>query len=443
MKQPSLLQSFIRYAGLNILAALGISCYVLADTVFIANGIGSLGLSALNLSLPAYNLINGLGLMLGIGCSSAWSILTAKKNDIKHQANALFSAAILLSLLIGIFFTVIGILFAQKISYLLGADSQTVKLTAAYLRILLMFAPLFMLQNVLVAFVRNAGAPGISMAATASGCLFNVVFDYIFIFPCDLGISGAALATVLSPLVGISICAVYLMKHRNILKILDIRSAFRALKSTFAGSLRFGSTAFITEFSAGIVMAVYNFVILSICGNIGVAAYGIIANLSIVVLAIFTGITQGIQPLCSSAYGKGDSKSIKKLLEYGLILTLLLSAVIYLIAVLAKVPITAAFNSERDPVLKQLTLSGIKIYFIGFFAAGCNIILSAHASARSKTGPAIVITLLRGFALITVLAVLLGKLFGMIGVWLSFPITEILTLAVAMILLQGRKRHSR
>lgn len=437
----SLPLQFLRYAGLNILAALGISCYVLADTFFIANGVGSLGLSALNLAIPMYNLINGLGLMLGIGCCSAWCILTAKKDRAPQQANALFSAAVFHSLLLGILFTIVGLLFSRQIAGLLGADKDTIDLTQSYLKILMSFTPLFLLQNVLVAFVRSCGAPSVSMAATLSGCAFNIVFDYILIYPCSLGMTGAALATVCSPVVGIILCTVYLSRHKGILKLTGFGQTAAALKGAVTDSLRFGSAAFINEFSAGIVMAVYNFVILSITGNIGVAAYGILANLAIVVLAIFTGITQGMQPLCSTAYGKGDTESVQKLRRYGLTLAVLLSFILYAVTVWQKEPIVAAFNGEKDPLLAQLTLSGIAIYFLGFFAAGCNMVLSAHAAACGKPKPAVFITLLRGLLLITVFAVLLGKLFGMTGVWLSFPVTEFLTLGAAVLLLWREEPH--
>ncbi len=441
MSNQSLLSQYIRYTAANIIAALGISCYVLADTLFIANGVGSLGLSALNLSLPIYNLINGLGLMFGIGCSSAFCILNASKRTAK--ANALFTSALLLGLLCGIVFSLTGLLFARPIAVLMGADSETVQMTTDYLHILLSFAPLFMLQNVFVAFVRCAGAPGTAMTATFAGCLFNIIFDYIFIFPCDLGIAGAALATVMSPLVGILISCIFLAKNRDQLRLLGLKAAFCALRDSVSDSLRFGTTAFLTEFTAGIVMAIYNFVILSITGNIGVAAYGIIANLAIVVLAIFTGITQGMQPLCSTAYGKGDGASVKKLLRYGLVTALILSVLIYLAVILFQVPIAGAFGAKEGTLLQQLTLSGIVLYFAGFFAAGCNMILSAHASACARPKPALLITLLRGFLLIALFAFLCGRMWGMTGVWLSFPLTETVTLAAAIVLMRRQRKSER
>ncbi len=438
MKASSLLRRFIRYAGFNIIAALGISCYVLADTVFIANGVGSLGLSALNLALPVYNLINGLGLMLGIGCSSAFCILHATRQDAAQKGNALFTATLLFGLILGVLFHLCGLLFAGEIAALLGANADTLQMATDYLRILLCFSPLFLLQNIMVAFVRAAGAPGLSMTATAAGCLFNIIFDYILIFPCALGISGAALATVMSPLVGILLCGAYLVINKGRLKLSNLRMAALNLKASVSDSLRFGSAAFLTEFTAGIVMAVYNFVILSLCGNVGVAAYGIIANLAIIVLAIFTGITQGMQPLCSTAYGKGDEKASQKLLLYGILTALLFSALIYLAVLIWRVPITAIFGVGQNADLQELTLSGILIYFPGFFAAGCNMILSAHASACGRAKPALLITLLRGFLLIALFAVILGKLFGMTGVWLSFPIAETVTLLAAILLLCKR-----
>ena len=201
MHKQGALREFGHYAAMNILGMIGISCYILADTYFVAQGLGSLGLAALNIAIPAYNLMNGIGLMLGVGAATQYTIARAQ-ND-RRQADSVFTHAAALGLLLGLLFLLGGLCFAKPLAGLLGADAQTLGMTTTYLRMLWCFGPFFVMNNVLLAFTRNDGAPTVAMCGMIAGSLFNIVFDYIFIFPCGLGMFGAALATGFSPFVSI------------------------------------------------------------------------------------------------------------------------------------------------------------------------------------------------------------------------------------------------
>ena len=210
MHKQGALREFGHYAAMNILGMIGISCYILADTYFVAQGLGSLGLAALNIAIPAYNLMNGIGLMLGVGAATQYTIARAQ-ND-QRQADSVFTHAAALGLLLGVLFLFGGLCFAQPIARLLGADAQTLGMTTTYLRMLWCFGPFFVMNNVLLAFTRNDGAPTVAMCGMIAGSLFNIVFDYIFIFPCGLGMFGAALATGFSPFVSILVLLTHLRR---------------------------------------------------------------------------------------------------------------------------------------------------------------------------------------------------------------------------------------
>lgn len=190
---------FRRYAAPGVLGMIGISCYILADTFFVAKGTGSLGLAALNIAIPAYNLMNGLGLMVGVGGATHYSLCRAQGDAV--EADRTFTHTLLLGLCIALLFVLTGTFGVVPLSRLLGANAETLDMTAVYLRLLLCFAPFFVTNNVMIAFVRNDGEPGRAMAGMIAGSLFNIVFDWVFIFPCGLGMFGAALATGASPLV--------------------------------------------------------------------------------------------------------------------------------------------------------------------------------------------------------------------------------------------------
>ena len=171
-------------------------------------------------------------------------------------------------------------------------------------------------------------------------------------------------------------------------------------------------------------------IILGLEGNTGVAAYGVIANISLVVTAVYTGISQGIQPLVSTAHGQDRPGLIRQYLRYALITLLVLSAALYLLLSLFAGPVALIFNSEGDPRLQQIAEEGLRLYFTGALFAGFNIILSMYFTSVERALPAHITSLLRGFLLILPMAFLLAACWGMTGVWLAFPLTEAVTAAL-------------
>ena len=201
---------FIKYVSLNVLGMIGLSCYILADTFFIARGIGSDGLTALNIAIPIFNFVNGIGLMLGMGSATKYAILKAQNKN--NEANIIFTNSLIYILIISVLFIAVSIFFTSHIAYILGARDNIHTMTNIYIKMILLFSPMFMLNNVLLGFVRNDNHPRLAMIAMLMGSLFNIVFDYIFIFLFNMGIFGAVLATVFSPIVSILILSILFIK---------------------------------------------------------------------------------------------------------------------------------------------------------------------------------------------------------------------------------------
>lgn len=194
-----------------------------------------------------------------------------------------------------------------------------------------------------------------------------------------------------------------------------------------AAELSLGFPSLIAQLSSGIVMIVFNSIILGMNGNTGVAAYGIIANISLVVTAIYTGIAQGVQPLFSRFYGTGDRNSIRKVRRYAMGTMLVLSGILYGSIFLFARPIVAAFNSEQNTALGAIAVTGLKLYFISAPFTGYNILLATVFTSTEQALPAHILSILRGFVLILPTAFLLSGLWGMTGVWLTCLATEFLT----------------
>ena len=400
-----MLQKFFKYIFQSMAGMLGISVYILADTYFISVYSGADGLAVLNLILPVYGLIYAIGAMIGIGSATRYAIDRARGKS----ASFYFLSAVTWDILISIPLVLAGIFIPDKILQLLGADAGLTALGKQYLRIILAASPFFM---------------------------SNIVFDYVFMFPAGLGLTGAALATAFCPLVTMIICSThYLGKHNQ------VGFHFRApsLRHLIA-CCQLGVSAFVGEISSAVIAIVFNFLLLGLAGNVGVAAYGVTANLSVVAMCLFNGLAQGTQPLISESYGKGDHTQSRQFLTWGVIACLIVEALILVLTWSMTDPLIQIFNQEQNAELLHYAHSGLRLYFLGFLFAGINILLVAYFSAVAQPKPAIAGSLLRGAVAIIPCAVTLARLFGLNGVWLSFLASEMITFFA--ILLLARLEHT-
>lgn len=425
---------FFKYVSLNVLGMVGISLYILADTFFIAQALGSNGIASLNLSIPAYGVINGIGLMLGLGGASRYSILSAQK-EIK-TAQKVYAQSLIFGVIIGGVFLVFGLFGSGLIARSLGANNETLASTSIYLQTILFFSPFFILNNTLQSFVRNDGDPSLAMSGMMIGSFLNIVLDYIFIFPLDMGMFGAALATCIAPISSIAVLSIHFKRATNQLKFVFQKLNWIVLKDI----CYLGATGFINEIASAVVLFLFNTIIFSLEGNLGLAAYGIVANISFVVLSLFTGVAQGAQPLLSDSYGKRDLSKIKHVLTLSIITALVISATVYLTTLLFKSGIIAAFNSDQSTHVAEMAATGLIVYFIGFFFAGINTISTTYFSATDQPRLALFFSLLRGGVLIIPIVLLFSYLWGMNGVWMSYVAAEAIVVLWIVIKMNPRKR---
>lgn len=372
MKNESIFRDFLKYVFLNILGQTAFSCYTLADTFFVSANLGANGITALNLAFPVFCLINGTGLMIGMGGGTRYSILKSRGDD--EKADEVFTFAICMAACAALIFVFFGTFFSGAIAKMLGADSTVFDMTNTYLKVMLLFAPAFLFNHLLQCFVRNDRNPSLSMAAMIVGSLSNVVLDYIFIFPLRMGIFGAIFATGLAPVISMAVLSSYFIGKKNRFRFVKVLpkadSVFEILSS--------GVPSFVTEVTSGIVMLVFNFIILGLEGNTGVAAFAVITVISLVIAAIYTGLTQGIQPIISLNYGAGNPFNAKIILKYALITVLILSGVIYTIIFFGASQLVSIFNSENNRFLQAMAVTGLKVYFLVCPFIGLNIVIATY-----------------------------------------------------------------
>lgn len=434
MERGTLRREFFHYVSMNVLGMLGLSCYILADTWFVARGLGADGLAALNLAIPVYSFMYGSGLMVGMGGATKYTLLRGAGNQ--KEAESIFTKSVLLAGILALVYMLLGAFGVEKLAALLGAEGAVFPMTAIYLKVILLFAPAFLLNSTLLCFVRNDGGPGLAMTAMVSGSLANIVLDYVFIFPCGMGIFGAVLATGFAPVISMAILSRWFWGRHNTFGL-----KWAGLNPRAAGEIAaLGVSSLIAEVSSGAVMIVFNLLILDLEGSVGVAAYGVVANLSLVLMAIFTGVGQGIQPLVSRCCGAGELERGRVVYRDALLAAEAVALLTYALFALFAGPIAGAFNGEGNPQLQEIATLGLRLYFLALPFAAFNVVSALYHSAADRPNRAFLISVLRGFVLILPLAFLLAWRLGMTGVWLAFPAAECGTALLAW-LIGGREKE--
>ena len=424
------MRKYLRFVSQSVLGMLGLSVYILADTFFIANYIGADGLASLNLALPIYGIINGTGLLIGIGGGVRYTLRHTRGDE---NADSVFTASLLMGAVLSFVYVLCGVFGAEHLARLLGASGTVLQPTTVYLKVCCLFSPFFILNNILTTFTRNDDAPGRAMAAMLTGSFANIVMDWYMVCVLNAGMLGAVLATSMSPIFGVAICLTrkrgyHIGKHHIFEEIPKISAA--------------GFSAFIGEFSSTVVILVFNYLLLSLAGSTGVAAYSIIANVALVATAVLTGAAQGVQPLISIAFAEYDRRTLTKQTRRGVVTAVLLGALFTLSALLFPEQVTAVF-SKGSAELTALAVPGLMLYFLNYLVSGVNLLLIARFAAAERSRDAAVLSLLRGVILVVPCAVVLANIFGLTGLWLAVPTAEVLSLLCGLYLLYREKKSEK
>lgn len=413
---------FINYLLPSVGGMLGISLYVLGDTLIVGRGLGSLGLAALNISIPIMNIFAGLGFLFGVGGATIVSILRGEKKF--EEVNKVFSFSLFLAASVGIILIILGLTFLDEFAVFMGANSdKLLNMSTSYLRPMFMSSLLFVLNSFMIIFLRNDNAPRLVMRAMLISSISNVLLDYLFIIVLNMGMFGAGLATSLSPIISLIIMSSHFIKNNN--KVALARFSFKF--KTFKRIISNGIPSFVIETMAGIVIFIFNIVILRLEGDIGVSACSIIANLSLFSAAVFNGIGQAIQPLISINHGAKKTKRVKSFVTLALYFSAGFGILFYSIGLFFPNALTRIFVSKFAPKLFKLSVTGIRIYFLSFLLMGINTTLISYLQSIEFSKASITSSIMRGFVFIIIGIIIWPRLWQINGVWLTIPIAELLT----------------
>ena len=424
--------TFARFVVPSIGAMLVTGLYFVVDGIFVGRGVGTDALAAINLSVPFISILTSVSMMITLGGATLTAISFGRGDP--AGANRYFRLSMALVLGFSLLMTIISVLFSRPLARLLGANDALLEPTADYLLYFVLFGVFLCGAAALSAFVRNDNNPRLAFWGMMVGALTNVFLDWLFIFPLDLGIIGAAVASGLGQVLACATLSLHFLRKKGQLSFALPRPDGRAVLQI----LRVGAPEFLTQMSQPVTILVYNWIVLELYGQIGVAAYSVISYLLLVVLNVFLGLAQGMQPLLSRSFGAGDLEGQRRVFRKGLVLGLVLAVGMYGVLAVWGRQIIAVFNP--DPTLVEVAYECIRIYGLSFILAAANIVYTISFLATRQTATALVLAVLRSFVLNSLLIPLLPAIWGKPAVWLGLVVAEALVLALAVTLKIRRTR---
>ena len=427
----------LKFTASPIIMMIFTSIYTIVDGFFVSNYAGKTAFTALNLIYPYLQMLGCLGFMIGTG-GSALVAMTLGTGD-ENRANRLFSMLVVATTVLGVIFSVIGLVLLEPVAVMLGATEELLPDCLLYGRILLTFQTAFMLQYLFQSFFIAAEKPKLGLFFTVAAGATNMVLDFVFVGVAGFGLAGAAAATVISQMVGGVAPIFYFIKRRPGCRLYFAKPLF-SLWELFKACAN-GASELMTNISMSLVSALYNIQLLKLFGADGVAAYGVIMYMGFVFAAVFIGYAQGCAPIVSYHFGAGNRDELKNLLRRSVTIIAVAGVAMLMSSELLAEPLAKIFVGY-DAGLLALTIHGMKLYSISFILSGFNIFGSAFFTALNNGAVSAAISFLRTllFQIVSILA--LPILIGVDGIWLAVVAAEAMALVcTGAFIVWGRKKY--
>ena len=436
LNERSLPSQFLHFVAATVASLMVFSLYSIVDGLFVSHGVGEYAMAAVNLAVPFTNVLFSIGIIFAVGTSTIIAIYLGQNQG--EKANSLFTQNTVLLTCVGLTITVLVFVFLEPFARLLGADGVTYQYTIDYLKGLAPFAVCFIVSYNMEVLIKTDGYPRIAILTVITGCLTNCVLDYVAIFILDWGVWGAAFATGLSQLLT---CVIYLrhfLRGHNTFHFVKLRMDWSIYKRLLPIGLADG----VTELCNGVMIFLFNRVILRCLGNDGLVSYTIIAYVNTLIVNTMLGISQGSQPLVSFHYGKEDYPGCRKLLRYGFTAVGIMTAVIFACVMIFAPQIAGIFLGAEKPELLGSAADALRRYGLCYLLLGSNILMGGFLTAVERPTGAICISVGRGLAFQSGALLLLAFAVGGTAIWFAPLISEALCAVMAVWLLRRFLRQS-
>ncbi|MDY2600893.1 MAG: MATE family efflux transporter [Eubacteriales bacterium] len=411
------------------------SIYGVVDGLFVSNYAGKTAFAAINLVMPFIMVLGGMGFMIGTGGTALVAKVLGEGE--KKEANRYFSMMVLVTLLLGVALSVVGVIFMRPVSRLLGATEAMMDDCVLYGRIVIAFTFTFMLQNVFQSFLIVAEKPKLGLGVTVAAGVTNMVLDALFVGGFGWGIAGAAVATGLSQCVGGILPLIYFLRPNNsLLRLCKTRLELRPILKACGN----GSSELMSNISSSFVSMLYNFQLLRFAGEDGVSAYGVLMYVQFIFVAIYVGYAVGSAPIVGFHYGAKNHDELKNLLRKSTLLMASSGVVLTILAMVLAGPLAKIFVGY-DQGLYDLTRHAFRVFAYSFLLAGFNIFASSFFTALNNGAVSAAISFLRTLIFQTASVLLLPLVLGVDGIWWAIFAAEVFASLISVAFLFAKRER--
>ena len=420
-----------KYALPSIIAMTASSLYNMIDSIYIGQGVGPMAISGLAVTFPLMNLSTAFGTLVGAGAATILSVFLGRK---KYSAcNKVLSNVVSLNIIIGLLFMAVSLIFIDPILYFFGASENTLPYAKEYIKIILYGNIITHLYFGLNAAMRSTGSPKKAMGLTIFTVILNAILDPIFIFVLDMGIAGAAWATVICQFVSLIIVMLHFSNHQRAVHFKEgiLRLNFKIAKE----SLVIGAGPFLMNAAACLVTLFINQQLREYSGDLGIGAYGICNRIIFMFIMICMGLNQGMQPIAGYNYGARLYSRVKQVFWITAKWATVVTMICFLIAILIPKTATGIFTHDEELLSiasRGLTILGLGLPFVGFQMIATNFFQSLGMVKKS-----VILSLSRQILFLLPALYALPLWIGDKGIWLSYPISDVLSFILSAIMLRS------
>lgn len=432
LKDGNIKSLLLKYSIPAIISMLVSALYNVVDRIYIGNmpEVGTLAITGVGVTLPLANIVLAFSMLIGIGATANISIKLGE--DKKRDAEKIVGHIITLSMILGIGITILGTLFMEPILKNFGASDITFKYAKDYISIILYGTVFNIMGYALNNIIRADGSPKICSAIMVFSCLVNIILDPIFIFVLNLGVKGAAYATIFSQIVTLVLSYAYFKSKRSDLKIK--KEYFSLELNIIKLILSIGISPFVMQLATSMVQVINNNALKTYGGDLAIGAMTTVNAVALLCFMPVYGISQGAQPVIGYNYGAKQFDRMKEALKISMgVGTLIFFVILFFIE---SFPITIVKMFNNDPTIIKMSVEGMRIYLIAMPAIGLAMAGSNYFLAVGKGKIAMFLSLLRQVILLIPLITICSKLLGLRGIWLAQPIADTISSVITVIMLK-------
>lgn len=424
LQKDNLKKLYLRFLIPSLGSAMVMSIYTLTDAIVIGKGVGPNALAALSITTPLLCILMSMGILFGVGGSVKMSVHRGAGNY--KKANRFFTLSFATLAVIAI---ALWIIYGFGISVLLrimGANDTLYPYALAYMKYINIFLPVAVFSNYIAIFVRADEDPNRAMAGVLLGGVTNIALDIIFVFPMQMGIGGAALASAIGMVIQVLVGITHFFSKKNKLKFIVPKHMI----SSVAQIIGSGIPSFFNEFANGFIVLLFNIQILKYCGESALSVYSVISNCVILFNSLFTGVGQSVQPIIATNYGGGKWDRIYKIRKMAFFTIIIMGAIFSMSGILFPEGVCSVFMNP-DNKMKYIAQKGLRIYFAAFLPMGINLLASYYLQSILSVKKSLCISLLRNVILSSAAILLFPVMFGSNSLWLVMPVVEVVVLIIS------------